>query len=231
MGKQVAESSVEAGQVDEATRRSAIGLASLPSYLELMYGNRIPDQKVQQTMYTKLCDVALKAYSLQSSEKTNSEPTTNGRVAIGIGAELAVLLLHQRFTIQRLGDNSQMLALPSRLSEDHGVRRRNRKNPAANGWDISVMTMYPNDREPVLRYKVQVKSSAHAASYREGYAKDIISVNANEDLMIGKKERRLGRTLIRTIPIECNSELKGMADEWTTKRLDRRTDKLLEILG
>src|SRR3990167_9588561 len=58
--KQVAESSVETGQVDEATLRSAIGLASLPSYLELMYGNRIPDQKVQQTMYTKLCDVALK---------------------------------------------------------------------------------------------------------------------------------------------------------------------------
>jgi hypothetical protein len=221
--------STRTGAVEDATIHSAIGLAALPSYSELLYGKRIADSGIQQRMYADLSSIALLTDGYWTSAVAKGDNDARGDAA-GIMAELAVLLLHQRFVIQRLGDDS-MLSLPSRISEDRGPTRR-RGSHVSDGWDVSILTKSP-DGEPVLTYKVQVKTHSKTKGRKFIYADDITEVRVNNDLKIAH-DASSAETVpmpLRAIILDCNDELLGSADSATIKRLDERTEKLLDILG
>jgi len=218
------------GIVDIHSIGAATGLATLPSYFDIIYNQRIPDIDSQRSMYEKLCGLAIDAQRLRKNSGRRGDIPTTLRAA-GIASELSVLLLHQRFVLHNLGDTSQMVALPSRISEDNWLRNKDQETTVSNGWDVSIMTKYPDDQSPVLAYKVQVKTSQNADDKSPDYASDIVKVNVAQDLIVTEQERKRGRVLVRTIPAECYAELSGNAARVTIKKLNKRTEKLLDVLG
>lgn len=143
----------------------------------------------------------------------------------GAASELAVLLLHQRFTMESLLDGS-LLALPSYLSEDNNILDQD-GTKISNCWDISVYTEYPPE-EPKIAHRIQVKSRFDKRTQK--YDSDIPVICIDRDLAANYAERSDGVEPITIVRERC-LEFAQTAGEMIVERLDARMEKLLECVG
>lgn len=148
-------------------------------------------------------------------------------------AELAILMLHQRWTLENLDDGSQ-LALPSRFTEDHGINHRHRGSASITAWDVSVFQQLDDDDPITIPYKIQVKSKSqrngdHPAHYE--YTDDISVVCPQEDLLVTHREAREQRINAGKILYQLRLDHEGEGNTPALKEiLIRRSDTLLDLI-
>lgn len=209
--------------VQPPTLRSAIGLACLPSRTSIILDRTLPGSETVDAMHESLCNVGLMAIKAHKTRISEGHRKEAGQVK-GVASELAVLLLHQRFTMESLLDGS-MLALPSHLSEDNDILDRD-GTKISNCWDISVYTEYPPE-EPEIAHRIQVKSRFDKRDQK--YASGIPVVCIDRDLAANHAERSEGVESITIVRERC-LEFAQSAGEMIIERLDARMEKLLECV-
>lgn len=152
---------------------------------------------------------------------------------IGILSEINVLALLNRFSTRNIGDGSYV-AVPARYSEDRALKpgeERDLSQPNyKQGWDISVFAANACG-EPRLAHKIQVKNRYSSHNVGEVYAPDISVIYERQDLVLGygvqkrKDKNYVQHNIVRDLALEREG------DKRATEHLDRRTEKLLEIMG
>lgn len=178
-------STVAISKLDEQTNTNAlkasIGISVLESASALILGDHLPNKKTRKDMFSRLIGVAedsLRYGAYLNDQPKDFETFGQAKSLIGLQAELAILLLHQRFTLVAHGIGQ--LALPSLYSEDHGLHMyENKEKPLA--WDISIHQT--DEGELSVPIKIQVKSSSgNYHNKPKGYADDIVVVKLAEDI-------------------------------------------------
>jgi len=196
-----------------------LGKTQLPLMSYLACFGELPPQRLIEKCYQ---DTVTAAERMVEIFPGKNKVTTDSGHLVGIITEAAVLLLAQRFTLRQIGDNS-WLALHSLYSQDNGNGRRYKVSTA---WDMTVFT--EGDQGPVGSYFVEIKASADSFRDRKrnrGFAEGITPVFFAPDLQI---PGATGMAQLHTVK-ELAKELKG--DPSVTSNLDRRTERLLDILG
>jgi hypothetical protein len=204
-----------------------IGMACLPSYEDVFIKGEIPDRGTQTMMYERLCGIAERNNALaQRYSAANQIDRAKG--AHGKTAELAVLLLHQRYTSRQTGPNAQMVALPALVSQRDNFTPD--EEGKVNAWDISIIAKTGGQDMPILKRKVEVKTSKRVANNSVQHDSGVIVVNTMDDLVVTPTEYQQGLPLA-AVEHECNHELNGHQLGRVIPNLDRRTAKLLKIIG
>lgn len=209
--------------IKPATMRTALGYAALESYRSIILEDTLPDQLTVEKMHADLCNVGLMGIQLQE-HFTKSEQTEEAKDTVGVLAEVALLLLHQRFTMQQLQDGS-MLALPAHLTQDRG-RGNVPAGAASQKWDLTVFSEFPPSR-PEVTYKIQAKSRKHRDE--PIYTPDIARVYVSEDLALDPAERKRGIKPYQVVK-ERVQEYTDIAAGVTKKRAGARSELLLDCL-
>jgi len=214
--------------------KSSIQQQSLPSYLTILLNKELPNKEIRDRYYEGLCDVSTISNSkirqaIIDKREVNSKDNLNQLLHLsGIIGELAVTLLMQRFIRHELADEEQ-LALPSRFSEDRGIRRK-RGSPIVTAWDVSIFQQF-TDEDIEMPYKIQVKTTwNHHKQDKFSYTDDISSVFIKEDLAITTKEQQYGFSPSFIIS-DILAEQEGSHTAQTTNRLNSRTEKLLDAIN
>lgn len=211
----------EAGEGHGEGFGAAFSLAQRDLYQwRLLAPEILPPASVVEKSYTQMLDLALGMTEELSSQvqrvKSDYNMTVTGQLA-----EVEAWLLLQRFGLQ-LGDGS-WLATSSSFTEDRGNAAYRRRT----SWDISVWTQTDTESAPERAYKVQIKTTANGNSCI--YNEDVALVNLCDDMALPNSHGQTRRIPLGTIARECASEQAG--SEHATRRLDQRTEKLLDILG
>ncbi len=217
---QLVDRHLNAGTARSVTLRAGVGMACLKAYTSIICERTLPDTGIQDQMYRDLCAVAFRATELQAIF-TQQDEAAEAREATAITAELAVNLLHQRWTRRNLPDS--MLILPAHVSEDQGLNGT--QSATRTKWDSSIFAEYP-PTPPEVVVKVQTKSRANHKSSE--YSKDIVVVNVGEDLAVTYQETRKNKKYgvrPRTIIQELVDE---KSNPEVATRLDERTELLLD---
>ncbi|MFO0920256.1 MAG: hypothetical protein U0451_01130 [Candidatus Saccharimonadales bacterium] len=219
------------GNLTHGAVNSAIHHATLPAYQVMLLSETLPDFKVRNRMYDNLCQIgecAIGKFSeLTTQERTRLNIERQMRLAGTIG-ELSILLMLQRFARNKL-NNREQLTLPSRLSEDNGINRR-AGSPIAKAWDINIFQQFDTDDIIDNPFKIQVKTRKPRHQKHYSYNDEITLVHIREDLFVADKENH-DKLSPLTIIRELIHDYRGSATKTLLRRLDNRTEKLLDILG
>lgn len=221
------------------TLQAKLGLATLPAEMSLALTDKLPAECFQQEMFDNLLELA--SFSKEYSRYIYENPNTSDRVKrnafselSGFNSELAVLLIHQRFSLnaRTLGQ----LALPAYYSEDHGMIA-GRGSSKSHAWDINL---YEEDEDGVdVLAKIQVKSRASALrKHRKNYASDILTICVAEDLARHDQVKDFKATWVLN---DIENEYNGQRVDQITPMINRRmnksssrlevmTDKLLNVI-
>lgn len=204
------------------SQTAAVGLACLPLWASIAVDSKNPPLTALRKAYNQLIDIGMDsvvAVRGLNGRLTAAQKEKNGDLRGGI-SEISVLLLLQRFALKELGDNS-WVAVPSLLRQNLAKKRKG--TYVNKAWDVSVFTQANPEDNVELTYKVQVKTrhSEKDASYAPG----IQLVAVRDDLA-----DLTGETLpFDAIVMGCAAERDR--DFKRSPPLERRTDKLLDILG
>lgn len=204
--------------------RARIQKAMLPFRAWIIEG-KLPPDKVSNIVYGKTIEEAhrlARAYKEQPVLEGSRKVTD----AIGFMAELSVWCLLSRFS-QREGVGSDTFTPTlSTLSDD----RKNTWRSAVNhSWDVGVFTEGAMGI-PELTYRVQVKAGSSGIDKQRcgGDEEGITTVWVGRDLAMEPSEVNAYSEII----FEAFDEVRGVdSQNRVSDRLDRRTEKLLDILG
>ncbi|MEI7683228.1 MAG: hypothetical protein WCJ24_02935 [Candidatus Saccharibacteria bacterium] len=202
-----------------ASGNAAVELALLPQHRYSIMLGKVARPKVMESIYLDLLEAGQEHKNALAG---NVHPLVRQDLK-GNLSEISTLMLLQRFAVQE-GDGSWSI-LPASLSSDRG--KANRGSHVRNSWDIEVQTQYDLETPPELQYKIQVKTRRHANKThfkRTIYAEDIAVVYVQDDLQINGQIMPLDQIIN-----ECIAEQEG--DEVSAQKLNRRTGRLLDILG
>lgn len=142
-------------------------------------------------------------------------PDNEVNESIGAAAELGVLVMLQRFSIESL-EGSDWTPVQSLLSED--CTRKTRLGVPRHSWDVSVFTGPDAD----LTYPVQVKYGVEHTEYDE----EIVRVNVRNDLIL-PGERFLS---IQVLMGEIQQSTLPNPNSGSVRNLNARTDILVQLL-
>lgn len=206
-------------------------LSVLPGYSNILLNGTLPPSLIRDKMFYQLVmtgEMTLNRLNILSQASKAQESYEVGRKISdlsGIAGELALLLLHQRFSTNKL-HNEEQIALPSRISEDNGGANRSKGSYIRRGWDISILQQF-SDEEITLPYKVQAKTKQYEPTTETVYSDDIVVVNIKEDLALQKeKAHRLPNPfrILREIIVEYTEPNVRQV----TYNLDQRTELFLD---
>jgi len=205
---------------DPAGGAAAMRKAQLPNYASIVATGELPGGTVAQRALDNTVDVAMKMKRGLDELIADKQHNVAKMTLFGILAEADVLSIGQRYAIREHADRSWFPLLAMHEDDHHGWSH-NHKHDA---WDISVFTHLKS--APELSYKIQVKSSALALQRDPHNYEDagIDVVCVDPDL----KFRREHYTVLR-IAEELEKDRCG--DTFSARRLDMRTDRMLDILG
>lgn len=208
-------------EVNAETLRSGLGLVCLGASAELLLDHQLASTPRQREMLEGLATIGEKGIYLQQ-QATQERRTRTAQRTVGVLGELAMLMPHQIFTSEILGDAS-MLALPSWYSQD---RSWNNELPQ---WDISIYTQFTS-QQPEIAYRAQVKSRyKDQCTISESSDQPVQLVCIGEDLAVTRKEQRNGTRPYKVVQ-ESIAVVRREADESVIDRLTQRIDLLLERL-
>lgn len=205
------------------TLQAKLGLATLPAEMSLALTDKLPAECFQQEMYDNLIELATfsKGYSRYIYENPNTSNRSKRKAfseLSGFNSELAVLLVHQRFSLkaQTLGQ----LALPAYYSEHHGMIAGKGSNKS-HAWDINL---YEEDEDGIdILAKIQVKSRARALQkYSKNYATDILTICLAEDLA---RRDQIEDFKAAWVLSDIENEYIGQTEGHITPRVSRRIAK------
>lgn len=209
-------------EVSSWTLRSAANLAFTDLVAYSVQENALPSEEVQHAIYDDLLNVALRAAQLQAL-RTKQDYAQEAKDVTGVLAELALALVHNRFSLVELGGSQ--ISKPSKITEDRGNIVVLDGANFYTGWDLSVFQ--DDSPEPLeLVYKIQAKSRKNDDYV---YLPGIVVVNISEDLAIGKKEHTKGTLRPSGLVRELFDDRHNPSLS-TTKKLDFRTEKYLAKL-
>lgn len=222
------------GRLSNSTIESSIALSSLSSYASILLNNQLPNQKLRDKYFGRLCETGRISYEKWEQIKSvnpnyDTKELRDRRIRLsGIIGELSILMLLNRFIKYELDDQEQ-IALPSRLTEDRGINRR-KGSSLVNAWDVSLFQQFEGyDIE--MPNKIQVKTtSKNSNSNHFAYQSDIANVYIKEDLAITAKEQQYGFSPSIIIS-DILAEQEGSHTTQITNRLDNRTEKLLDVIN
>lgn len=193
--------------------QAAIRLAVFPSLSWLVAGKRLPPLAQTEKDYAALLGTSNRLVTGRDTVRdTNARSHLSGQIA-----EASVQLLLMRFVLGH--QDTEYGSHFSFLSEDQAG---NKGSTSGVRWDISAYTHYEREDEPVVKHRIQVKSSKRGAA--TGYVYDeteVSMVHVSDDLALGRRALR-GTTIIA----ECTAEAAGNGSH--TEILDKRTDRLLD---
>lgn len=212
--------------------KAGMYLACIGIYQHLLLFREAPSVEALEASYQDQLELAMdldedqRYFAKQPKTRYTKEAFSDLKGAL---AESSVLLLLQRFTLSKLGDTS-WLPLPSFFSHDSSPT----SGQTTNSWDVSVYTNIPHDiTDPT--YKIQVKAHKNHGVQGKQYGNDITEVAVGDDLSIRYGNgRTIGQIPSYLIARECWHEQypdESTMDIFPTERLDKRTERLLDILG
>ncbi|HMS23670.1 MAG TPA: hypothetical protein PKB09_02585 [Candidatus Saccharibacteria bacterium] len=205
---------------------AALRLATFDSTQWVIAGEQLPPLSVVEENYSKLFRTCLEL----DRSRTNGLLTPEDRFQLtGAEYEGSVLLLLMRFILRER--DTEYGAAFSLLSEDHAD---NRGSYLVGRWDVSAFTQYAGETTPQVKHRIQVKSSREASehfaekSVHEYDETRVSVVYARQDLALSQRHP----VFPNTIPSECYEvEVNcGNHDKLVEQRLDRRIDKLLDLI-
>lgn len=226
---------------NETSLRAMLGLATLPSLAFIAMNGGLPPSVIQETMYDKLLGIAHSSIEYTEKLSGNDVSTRNHKAVartVGFTSELAVLLLHQRFTLASEGLGQ--LALPSFFSEDRGLSV-SKGNNQSYAWDISIF----QDEEDALSVPIKIQVKSHEGLLdlmKRQYQDEIITVCVSEDLGPPAEEMQTKRRYkpIRLLydllteagmPLPAsNKAARRIPNAGSSIRIQKSTDRLLDIL-
>lgn len=226
------------GEPNVSALKAGIGMSTIEPASAIILDNRLPGDTARKKMFNRLTGVAeaslgYGAYLIeQPKDFAVREQTTS---LTGLQAELAVLMLHQRFT--REAQVASQLALPAHYSEDHGLSRYTNKDKKKNsGWDISIHQT--DEGELSVPVKIQVKSSGGVFRKKpQEYADDIVVVKLAEDIghtscgSLLRPFRILEDVVAEHNLVDSTRNCAGDATlHLANARLDTYSDRLLDMI-
>jgi len=193
--------------------------AQMPLLDAVILERHPPATKVVEESYHKLVNLGRQV--IGPGQHLATENTHAAGELIGRTSEIAVLLLGLRFALRKAGP-SDWLPLQSFFSEDHGGSSL--EFTGKDAWDLNVYV--PQDGVPEPEYRLQVKSSRSIWS-KARQIFGLPTVHVSDDLSLPER----GRVISANIIEECAQELVYPYETpEITRRLDRRTERLLDIL-
>lgn len=182
-------------------------------------------KRLQKTNLRIATDLCKWKYSANAPKSSLDITRMTGKIA-----ELAVLLLLNRFSIRELGDNS-FLAIDGSFSEDHAEKlsqpTKSIKSPAI---DVHIFVQVDPKAKVEQKYSLQIKSSNYQPEKKDFYnLSDVSLICVADDLALTKNEINVCPKIV----LDCQHEDKypSLAKNDITPSLDARTDLLLSILG
>lgn len=223
-------------QMDDNVLRAAMNLACLPVRKSLLLDMCLPDTETQAEIHADLLDLARTGvefyYALHGGTPRRWRTS-------GVLGELTLLMLDNRFTSAKLGDNSRQ-ATPALYSEDN-VWSTKLEAQQTTPWDISIYTQFaPN--QAALTYKIDAKASEDAARKMDEKEEtpdheDVDIVTIQTDLAVTADECKISRgrhsvngVFSQYIISELLRESDGTASQADIDNLDMRTAQFLDIL-
>lgn len=207
---------------------AAMQLACLPLWKRLILTEKNAPLTEIEAAYNRLLQigklsmVALEANYDKGRRAVDLDPShLRGGVA-----EISVLLLLHRFALKQMQANS-WVALPSLYSQNRGHASKGAY--LRDGWDISVYTQTRSDLPVKRAYKLQVKSRRHLRPHKE-YEEDVTVVAVTDDLVLKQGVRVTNNTILHECVSENEAETRKQRKD-TSRRLNLRTERLLDILG
>lgn len=203
-------------------------LSSMPHFYSMFLENKLPGKDWTAKMSARIKHIGqetLTRYGVAVDEAINDESKFDfvGQIK-GEMAEQAVHLLCLRAG-EKFLDSSTWATAPSYCSEENQALATN--NPEIRSWDLTGFTHNSSEKEPESTYLIQVKSrrpNADDTSCRI-YAPDITMLYFSEHLRLSHEKWPLGpKTVMKEL-------LHEYEDRTYAKRLDLRTELLLETLG
>lgn len=166
---------------DTHTLETKVNQATGRSFETIALEEQLPDKTIVNRMYLDLVDVAeesLDYWDYLVGQPAYIDPSRLKGDLTGFQAELAVLLLYQRFGLMVKGLGQ--LALPSMYSEDHGLSGHT-KGDKLNAWDVSI---HQTDHgELSIPIKIQVKANRKSGKRKPWhYADEIDVIRVAEDI-------------------------------------------------
>lgn len=204
--------------------RSGLRLAQLPTLEPVLKLDKIPDLTTFTSMYSKIInlgDTTLKTYPEVFRDKHDTTIEVKG-----VLGEIAFLALAQRHSLREVNGEG-WLPLQSFFSQDHGGDCLQKTDGLA--WDMTIFTQYDPSHPLESTYKIQDKLSFVNPTTR--VCNDITTVGIYPDLQIRQSEH--SSTIVRSIIAGCKFEFDAIDPtkaERITRDLDKRTEKLLEII-
>lgn len=208
------------GKTDPIATRARVERILCPSNALMTIDHRLPSLELAQTTYKQTVGASHDLLVEFDSSKNSIHPKQRKHF-VGLLAELAVLMMLQRFAINEIGCDTWFPQF-SLLRED----RSNSKGSSLNhAWDINVWSRVDHSRN--LDYKIQVKNGKFGQhSKQRPDVDDIISVFVNQDLAIDSEEDIVASRIIDG----CFFELQSEACPKVSETLDARQEKLLTVL-
>lgn len=224
------------GKPDEQASyaRARMLKAQMPGFGSVTSSAELPSQKVLANMYFGSVLTAFNLaldYSALKNPKSDKELSTRSNLK-GILSEASVLLLAQRFSMKNDLSRS-WFPLFSLHRENHSNGHGATFNTAS---DISIFTDL--DSIPMATYGIQVKSFDNQLSrptrslMTDARGVRFLSEIHLNPMLCSRKDKRERFFDSSTIVRECYSEMHmdNNSDNSVTRRLDARTERLLEII-
>lgn len=203
-----------AGITNTDTLIAKYGLFTLPSLASIALTDGLPAESIQHDMYANLIGLASDSMIFYNRASAKGNIVSRGE-ALGLQAELAVLLLHTRFSLTT--DGIDALALPSYYSEDKGLSA-GKGNHQSSAWDVNI---HQADEDGLsVPTKIQVKSSVHALEYRKKeYADDITVLCIDRELAPASLQGKLKASWLLTDLVK-EYDLSGRDELLDRERID-----------
>ncbi len=189
-------------------------LASIAIFRSLFSQRTLPSLSLIDNHYKKSLQIAKEYDNLLLEPSVNRVDKTG---ILGSLGEFAVLALLNRWTIKNENHN-EILSFKSFFDEDYGYDCLSKEIPK---WDIDILQFTKDGIS--LTDRIQVKSTDDYYSHDHN---EVTNLYIKQHLGIHDQESRIISQIIRS----CKNEADDRITDSESRKLDDRTDKLLETI-
>lgn len=211
---------------DPAIARGAVMLAYIDMFRHQMTDKQTMPPSLIEAAYERNLGVASAVAASYQESTTAQNPHADEY--LGLLGEQSITLLLGRFSMNHM--EGSWFVQPALYSEDHAMP----VGDVRHSYDVKVLAQDDPSFMYYPAYRIQSKTGTR---YEKKYAPHITVVHALADLAIDY-EGRAGHVAPHIVPAECLFEYeavqageRSIGDIAVSERLDKRTDKLLDVLG
>lgn len=193
----------------------------LPILRALHVEKAMPSALELARSHAQLLAVSSALSKRSSNEHTNNYVAGNWLAIGSIATKLAIILIAQRYSLDKQLHDS-WVPVPATLLET--VPNTHIGQAPRASWDVSIWTDKGDGPEVGHRLHIKTKSTTTP------YVRDVIKISTDHDLANDHARQGITSWMLKDLLGEQKDYAQGDTDSSRTKRLNRQTEQMLQVL-